>query len=414
MKQAGILLGFCLALLTAPARAQTIAAGARAVVSTDALPVYVNMSAPGQVKATLKRGDRVIIGMVLFGSETTWCAISREGETKRLGYASCEFLEPENAPPSATPAAPAPAPSSPATPSRPKPAPVKIREVAPAPAPAVVHELTPAPVPPPAPTPVTPAPERAAKEPADIAEAVLDGSCLRAEIAGYTQATRISAFLDKGRLALLDSAALNRVLATEFQPEAFLTAFGVQLRLADSAGQTPALLQWLRSDLARKLAGLEQRAYLPASHQSLVEYAAALTATPPPEARLLLIHRIYDATRTCDMEVESTIALVYTTAQAIDPALPPEKRYTSSELDRALGPVKSRYRSVLKNARLVHYLYAFQSISDDELERYARFLESDSGKWLTSAVDKGFFQATESISRRLRDEIPRRVKAKQP
>ena len=36
----------------------------------------------------------------------------------------------------------------------------------------------------------------------------------------------------------------------------------------------------------------------------------------------MLIHRIYDAARTCDMEVEATIALVYTTAQAIGPALP--------------------------------------------------------------------------------------------
>ena len=52
------------------------------------------MSETGAPKATLKSGERVIIGMVLFGSDTTWCAISREGETKRFGYASCEFLEP--------------------------------------------------------------------------------------------------------------------------------------------------------------------------------------------------------------------------------------------------------------------------------------------------------------------------------
>src|SRR5579863_3299291 len=134
MTQAGISLGVCLALVTAPLRAQTIAAGARAVVSTDAVPVYANMSASGQAKATLKRGDRVIIGMVLFGSETTWCAISREGETKRFGYASCEFLEPESPPPPGAPAPAAPAPAPPAKPPRPKPAPVKIREVAPTPA----------------------------------------------------------------------------------------------------------------------------------------------------------------------------------------------------------------------------------------------------------------------------------------
>jgi hypothetical protein len=225
--------------------------------------------------------------MVLFGSETTWCAISRVGETKRFGYASCEFLESENAPPPAAPAAPAPtpaAPAKPAAPPRPKPAPAKIRDVVPAPI--IVREVTPAPVtpPPPTPAPITPpTAEPAVKEPVDIAEAVLDGSCLRAELASYTQATRISAFLDKGRLALLDAAALDRVIAEQFQPEAFLTAIGARIRQSDSAGQLPAVLEWFQSAEARKLAGLEQRAYSPVSRQSLVEYAGTLTATPRPK-----------------------------------------------------------------------------------------------------------------------------------
>jgi hypothetical protein len=114
------------------------------------------------------------------------------------------------------------------------------------------------------------------------------------------------------------------------------------------------------------------------------------------------------------MEVEATIALVHTTAQAISPMLPKEKRYSANELDRALGGVKSRYRSVMRNAKLVQYLFAFQSASDAELEQYAGFLESDAGKWLISTIDKGFFDATASISRRLQAEIRRNLKPKQP
>jgi hypothetical protein len=64
----------------------------------------------------------------------------------------------------------------------------------------------------------------------------------------------------------------------------------------------------------------------------------------------------------------------------------------------------------MKNARIVQYLFAYRSADDSDLERYATFLESDSGQWLTAAIDKGFFDATEVISQRLRDEIPRNVK----
>src|SRR5947209_5237527 len=122
MKTAAISLGVCVALFSAvTAQAQNVAAGARAVVAADTLPVHAAMSESSEVRATLKRGDSVVIGLVLFGSEITWCAVSRAGENKRLGFASCEFLEPDRSP--ATAAAPAPA--------GPAPMPVMIRPAAP-------------------------------------------------------------------------------------------------------------------------------------------------------------------------------------------------------------------------------------------------------------------------------------------
>jgi hypothetical protein len=385
-----------LALLAGTAQAQTVAAGARAVVGADTLPVYAKMSQAGDVLVKLKRGEIVTIGLVLFDSDITWCAISRVGETKRLGFASCEFLEPDRAaapvePPGLTPP-PAPAPK-----------PVTIREPAPIP--------LPPPKPPPVGPPSAPKPVTA---PADFVDNVLDGLGLRSAIANYTQTTRLLSFIDKGRLAEIDVPTLERVVGEQFQPGPFYQAIGDRLRKGYTPERVPALSEWLHSPLARKLADLEQRAYSPDSRDKLVEYAGSLSTTPPPQPRLLLVHRLYEATRTCDMEVEATIALVHTTAQAISPALPKEKRYGANELDRALGGVKSRYRSVMRNAKLVQYLFAFQSTSDAELEQYAGFLESDNGKWLISAVDKGFFDATGSISRQLRAEIPRNLKAKRP
>jgi hypothetical protein len=376
-----------LALLAATAQAQTVAAGARAVVGADALPVYVKMSQSGDPLVTLKRGDIVTIGLVLFDADVTWCAISKAGETKRLGFASCEFLEPDRS--SAAPEPPGLAPP-------PTPLP-KVKPVVPSP--------------PPKPAPVEPPPATA---PADFVDIVLDGLGLRSAIVNYTQTTRLLSFLDKGRLAEIDVAALERILGERFQAGPFYAAVGDELRRGYSPERLPALSEWLNSPLARKLADMERRAYDPESRQELVEYAGSLSTTPPPQPRLLLIHRLYEATRTSDMEVEATIALVHTTAQAISPVLPKEKRYGANELDRALGGVKSRYRAVMRNAKLVQLLFAYQSASDAELEQYAGFLESDNGKWLISTIDKGFFDATGSISHRLQADIQRNLKPKRP
>src|SRR3989442_11693626 len=95
--------------------------------------------------ATLKRGESVTIGLVLFGSDITWCAVFKVGETRRLGFASCEFLEPDRG---LTAEAKAP-------PAQPKP--VTIREVPQAPI--TVREV-PSPTPPP--QDVVPAPKPAA------------------------------------------------------------------------------------------------------------------------------------------------------------------------------------------------------------------------------------------------------------
>jgi hypothetical protein len=162
------------------------------------------------------------------------------------------------------------------------------------------------------------------------------------------------------------------------------------------------------------MADLESKALKPESRDALVDFAAGLSKSPPAESRLLLVHRLYDSVKTCDMEVDVTIALVQTVALAIGPVLPKEKRYSAAELGKALGPVKTRYRSIMKNARLVRYLFAYQSVSDAEFEEQVSFLESENGKWFVSQVEKGFSDAGEAISRALGSEIPRKLKPKLP
>src|SRR6266566_4283435 len=162
-----------LALLATAAQAQTVAAGARAVVGADTLPVYAKMSQAGDVLVTLKRGDIVTIGLVLFDADITWCAISKAGETKRLGFASCEFLEADRSSKAVEPPGLTPPPE-------------------PLPKPKPVFREPPPPKPPPAPKPIP--------EPADFVDSVLEGLGLRSAIAKYTQTTRLLSFLDKGRL----------------------------------------------------------------------------------------------------------------------------------------------------------------------------------------------------------------------
>src|SRR6266852_9170160 len=215
------------------------------------------MSDTAEVKLTLKRGDIVIIGLVLFGSDTTWCAISKAGQSKRLGFASCEFLEPDRGLTAAPEAAPAPKPE-PATIREVPQAPVTVREV-PAAAPAPTPPPVTAPVPEPAAAPVAPP----AVSQSEFVEILLDGAGLRSSLANYTQSTHLLSFLDKGRLAEIELPTLERVLSKWFQPGAFYVAVGGQVSKNYSPERIFKVVEWLRSPVTNKLSALERQAFSP-------------------------------------------------------------------------------------------------------------------------------------------------------
>jgi hypothetical protein len=99
---------------------------------------------------------------------------------------------------------------------------------------------------------------------------VLDGFGLRPAISNYTQTTHLLSFLDKGRLAEIDVPALERVLDKQFQPGPYYTAIGVQLLKSYSPERLPALIEWMRSPVAQKLADRLRLAYSADSRPELV------------------------------------------------------------------------------------------------------------------------------------------------
>jgi hypothetical protein len=515
-------LGILLASVAATAFAQS--AGTRAVISADRAPLYAKMSLENPPLRMLEKGEIVSIGLVLFGDDVTWCAVSRPGETKRIGYVSCDLLESEKAaaqaaaqaPPAAairirevdtpppvvrevTPVAvatrveqsltqePAPVAAPPALaqpaempqPAAPKPfVPITERilparvpsEVAldesapPQPARPVemarINELqrVPPPVPPPPvevprtePKPFNPISEIADREisekllvekgaPAlpqkpqllaslripDISEIgeppapreltteeltgeVLERSALRSQLTQFVRSSYALSFLDKKRLAAVDEGALAQIFHQQFRSEAFYSAVEISLKKESEAGPMRELGTWLESPLTGHMEDLLGHAADPEAREEIVAFADGLRKSPPTQARLILVHRLYEATSSCDMEVEATLATVRALAEALNPILPAASQFSESDLNQALKTVKAAYQPVMKNAKFVQYLFAFRSVSDEELEQYVAGWESDAGRWWTRVQRDGFASATRTIAANLKIAIPRRL-----
>jgi predicted aspartyl protease len=69
------------------------AASGGAVIRSDAVPLYSEMSASSPVLKSLKKGDPVVVDIEIEDPEGAWCGIIEQGQTSIAGYVRCKDLE---------------------------------------------------------------------------------------------------------------------------------------------------------------------------------------------------------------------------------------------------------------------------------------------------------------------------------
>ncbi len=75
-----------------PCHSQTYSVD-RAIVKSEILLVYLEMSTASTVVKSLKRGDVVTVDLEIQGTAGGWCRVREVGENMRLGYVLCKNLE---------------------------------------------------------------------------------------------------------------------------------------------------------------------------------------------------------------------------------------------------------------------------------------------------------------------------------
>ncbi len=155
---------------------------------------------------------------------------------------------------------------------------------------------------------------------------------------------------------------------------------------------TLIILEWLKLPLSQKMSRLEVQASAEAM-QEMRNFAAQLQYTPPKQERLALVQRLDEVVSATDLSIEMNLASFRGLAKAIDPTLPPEKRLQPGELEKLCNKMKAQLQLPLKNNTLVAFLYTYRSVSDEELNTYIDFWESDAGKWFNQISSEAIMEA---------------------
>lgn len=153
------------------------------------------------------------------------------------------------------------------------------------------------------------------------------------------------------------------------------------------------ILEWLQSPLSQKMSRLEIQASTAEAMQEMRNFAAQLQYTPPRQERLALVQRFDEVVGATEMSIEMSLASFRGLAKAIDPTLPPEKRLQEGQLEQLCNQMKAQLQMPLKNSTLVSFLYTYRSVSDEELNTYIDFWESDTGKWFNRVSSEAVMEA---------------------
>jgi hypothetical protein len=200
---------------------------------------------------------------------------------------------------------------------------------------------------------------------------------------------------------------LRRVLNDSFSPKIIQTHVYKRLQTELDPIVMKRSLEWLRSDLGRKITKMEEAASTTSALKEIDAYGKQLKAMPASALRLTLARQIDFASHSTEANLEIQEATAFSIAAALDAMLPDEQRQGQDRLRILMDRQRPKWREALQDLTITTVLYTYQHLSDQELERYVEFLESDMGREYTNTINAALkdalYVSIERVSQSLAD-----------
>jgi hypothetical protein len=208
------------------------------------------------------------------------------------------------------------------------------------------------------------------------------------------------------KLTPQQAAEVRALVMQSMQPEKFQQAVTASLKSDFPADAYPQLLELLRSPLARRMAAIE----LQGSHvdpKALQAFAAGLNQKPLDAQHLAIVRRIDQVTGTSQLIVEIVAALLGGMAEA-------SGQISAEETRKVVDEVRGQRGDTLRQAALLHQLYQYRGVPDDQLSQYASMLASPVAVRFNEVAGSGLLDATRQAGTELMRAVMQRFPTKTP
>ena len=199
--------------------------------------------------------------------------------------------------------------------------------------------------------------------------------------------------------------AMSQVIAEAYDGKTMQKIVSAGLSRDLSIKEMLDILSWLQTGLGRKITGLEEAASTPEAFNGMQTFTRQLQTNPPDPHRFDLTQRLDHATNATTMAVDIVLLTAYGVAAAMDTVMPEDEQTDINIIREEIESHRPELTPILQQITLASFLYTFQTLRDEEIERYVEFCESDVGKRYNLVVGAAFMNALMEASEIMRAEL---------
>jgi len=203
------------------------------------------------------------------------------------------------------------------------------------------------------------------------------------------------------------AARVSQALTEAYQPEALEEAVATRFLQEADVERLQGLLAWLRSPLARTMTQLETHALTPEATAEIAQFLASLQGHPPSAERLALIERLSDTVGAARASWQVSVAVAEGVVRAVGAADAQAISQAAAALRQELDQMRAESLELYESQAMMHFLYVYHPVSDQDLRDYIAFWASEPGQWFnrlsTQALVDALAQAAELAARQVND-----------
>jgi Uncharacterized protein conserved in bacteria (DUF2059) len=231
---------------------------------------------------------------------------------------------------------------------------------------------------------------------------LLQSSGLRVQLDSLTAGVRAQFLRAHRNQSSQDRLVIDRIVTERFSADILYSRIKAEFQRDLESGRLQTALAWYESPLGKRIIGQELAALVAPGSADAV---ADLEQHRPSARRIDLIERLDTGGGASETTVDVTVAIVRSLTVAFQPGLPAVAGLNRDQLDRQITTARNRTLENMRRICMVSMLLAYRGLSDDELEQYVQFVESDAGRWYMTVMNGALLTAVDAAAAATASEL---------